>query len=239
MDTQYSGLSAPAADVMPPSMASAVVDDVLSTQSPYERSHGHALSLLDLAPHHRVLDMYGSGQQRMHLIASELDERGELVANIMGALSLESVERRHTPDNVIMARLNDQRLSPEEVGVFDRVLLDIPALIGRHLTPRQRSERLVSLLLRAISLCRNGGRVVYMTHDHLAQNNEMVIDQVINDAHKGVALRNIVLPHTAGSPGMTFCGGQQLDPRIAGTLHIGTKASSDNRFLAVFECGHN
>ncbi|RKD87051.1 hypothetical protein [Kushneria marisflavi] len=239
MDTQYSGLSAPAADAMPPPMTSVAVDDFISAKSICTRSHGHGISLLDIEPHHRVLDMYGSGQQRMQLIASELDERGELVANIMGALSLESIERRCTPQNVVMTRLSDQRLSLEEIGSFDRVLLDIPALIGRHLTSRQRSERLVSLLLRAISLCRDGGRVVYMTHGHLAQNNEMVIDQVINDAHKGVALRNIVLPHMAASAGMTLCGGQQLDPRIAGTLHIGTKASCDNRFLAVFECRYN
>ncbi|GHC18005.1 hypothetical protein GCM10010082_06640 [Kushneria pakistanensis] len=192
-----------------------------------------------MAPHHRVLDMYGSSQARMHLMASELDERGELVANIMGALSLESVGLRQTPDNVIMTRLGDDRLSREEMGSFDRVLLDIPALIGRHLTARQRSERLVSLLLRAIELCRDGGRVVYMTHDHLAQNNEMVIDQVINDAHKGIALRGIALADIVSSPGNTACSGQQLDPRIARTLHVNDSTGSDHRFLAVFECGHS
>ncbi|WP_170140480.1 hypothetical protein [Kushneria indalinina] len=192
-----------------------------------------------MAPHHRVLDMYGSGQQRMHLISGALDERGELVANIMGALSLESVALRQTPHNVTMTRLDDDRLSPEDVGSFDRVLLDIPALIGRHLSARERSERLVSLLLRAIRLCRDGGRVVYMTHGHLVQDNEMVIDQVINDAHKGIALGRIDLPGVSGRPGNTCCGGQQLDPRIARALHVTDSTGSEDRFLAVFECRHS
>ncbi|WP_299258464.1 hypothetical protein [uncultured Kushneria sp.] len=186
-----------------------------------------------MAPHHRVLDMYGSSRQRMHLIGRKLDERGELVANITGALSLESAELCHVPDNVIMTRLDDERLSLEEVGTFDRVLLDIPVLMGRHLSSRQRSERLVSLLLRAIALCREGGRVVYVTHGHLKQNNEMVVDQVINDAHKGIALNNIAF---AGSSGSTFCGGQQLDARVARTLYVDSETGSDNRFLAVLEC---
>ncbi|WP_445619029.1 hypothetical protein ACUN8C_09715 [Kushneria sp. Sum13] len=187
-----------------------------------------------MAPHHRVLDMYGANRQRMHLMAEKLDERGELVANITGALSLESTELCPVPDNVIMTRLDDERLSLEDVGTFDRVLLDIPALMGRHLSSRQRSERLVSLLLRAITLCREGGRVVYVTHGHLMQNNERVVDQVINDAHKGVALNNIAL---AGSPGSTFCSGQQLDPRIARTLYVDDETGRDDRFLAVLECG--
>ncbi|WP_165814186.1 hypothetical protein [Kushneria phyllosphaerae] len=189
-----------------------------------------------MAPHHRVLDMYGASRLRMHQMAGKLDERGELVANITGALSLESTEFCHVPDNVIMTRLDDERLSLEEVGTFDRVLLDIPALVGRHLSSRQRSERLVSLLLRAITLCREGGRVVYVTHGHLMQNNEMVVDQVINDAHKGVALNNIAF---SGSPGSTFCSGQQLDPRIARTLYVDSETGRDNRFLAVLECSRS
>lgn len=232
MDTQRSGLSAHAAEPMPVSFTSATLPP--HKASVLSRGHCHAgISLLDMSPHHRVLDMYGSGRHRMDMISRELDERGELVANIMGALSLESVELRHTPKNVIMTRLDDERLSLEEVGSFDRVLLNIPALIGRHLSSRQRSERLVSLLLRAIVLCRDGGRVVYVNHGHRVQNNEMVIDQVINDAHKGVALRNIAF---AGSAGSTACGGQQLDPRIARTLYVGSEKGNDERFLAVLEC---
>lgn len=232
MDTQCSGLLAHVAETMPGSFTSAALPP--HTACAISRCHCHVgVSLLDMAPHHRVLDMYGSGRYRMDLISRELDERGELVANIMGALSLESIKLRHTSKNVIMTRLEDERLSPKEVGTFDRVLLDIPALIGRHLSSRQRSQRLVSLLLRAITLCREGGRVVYVTHGHRMQNNEMVVDQVINDAHKGIALNNIAF---AGNSGSTFCGGQQLDPRVARTRYVDNETGSDARFLAVLEC---
>ncbi|WP_438767809.1 hypothetical protein [Kushneria sp. TE3] len=240
MDTQCSSFSVCGTEAISfPFLSAASDDDGCASQSLDELSCDHDLTLLDMAPHHRVLDMYGSGQRRMHLIANALDERGELVANIMGALSLESAALRQTPDNVTMARLDDDRLSPEEMGSFDRVLLDIPALIGRHLSARQRSERLVSLLLRAISLCRNGGHVVYITHGHLAHDNEMVIDQVINDAHKGVALGDIDLVGVDGRPGNTCCGGQQLDPRIARTLHVAGGMSRDDRYLAILKCGHS
>ncbi|MFC0339016.1 16S rRNA methyltransferase RsmF [Kushneria avicenniae] len=241
MDTQSSGLSARTADAIPFPLgcpAPHVIPTPYAMQEQPQPSR-YGLKLLDVAPHHRVLDMYGSGRQRMSMISDELDERGELVANISGALSLESVSLRHTPDNVTMTRLGDERLLPQEMGAFDRVLLDIPAVIGRHQSPRQRCERLVSLLLRAIKLCREGGRVVYMTHGHSTQSNEMVIDQVLNDAHKGVALHNITLSGVIGRPAGTCHGGQQLDPRIARAVHVMDCVDGDEQFMAVFECGQS
>ncbi|WP_456269950.1 hypothetical protein M1D97_06655 [Kushneria sp. AK178] len=239
MDTRVAGSSARAIESAPLPLAVTVPDSESSPHPMHDRPCGYGVSLLDIAPHHRVLDMYGASQQRMRTLAGALDERGELVANIMGALSLENASLRYRPDNVVMTRLEDERLSRKEMGAFDRVLLDIPALIGRHLSPRQRAERLVSLLLRAIELCREGGRVVYMTHGHPAQNNEMVVDQAINDAHKGVAMGSINFPGAIARSGDTCCNGQQLDPRIARALHVMDHTGGDDRFMAVLECGRS
>lgn len=231
MDTQYINTSSKPArsvtDVWPFPMES-------MSMAP---SIAEAVSLLSVESNSRVLDMYGSGRQRAHVISNVLNEYGTLMANVAGSRSMEKAGQGNR-DNIVMACLTDDQLVPAHLGLFDRVLLEVPSHMARHVTPRGRFERQASLLMQAVDLCQIGGRIVYISHSQSPDDNEMVIDHVLNGTHKGLALRSIHLPDVAGISGYTQWNSQQLDPRMANTVRIPASEYHNGGFLAVMECMH-
>lgn len=196
------------------------------------------LALLDLRPQSRVLDMHASGRGRARRIMSEIGSRGTLVANIAGASTLEGPGVfGGNGASMTMMHLADEQLRSNTLGLFDRLLLDTRAVSGHCVSSRYAFERQFHLLRRAVDLCAPGGRILYMTGGHTPEENEVVVDRVLNDSLKSLALRPARLASVMGTPGETCWRGQQLDPRLTLTLrlHCAALAGVQSGFVAVIE----
>ncbi|MFC0267984.1 hypothetical protein [Kushneria aurantia] len=195
------------------------------------------VSLLQIEQGHRVLDMHASGRQRASRILRDIAYGGMLTANIAGAATLEMPSCYGMGGiQVDMKHIDDEALVPQQMGFFDRVLLDTRFLAGRCSASPYGFERQFRLLQRSVELCRSGGRIVYMTSSPSPEENEVVVDRVLNDSHKALAVRPARLAGVIGTPGQTRWSGQQLDPRLSMALRLySAGCGSQSCFLTVLE----
>lgn len=210
--------------------------DSSAPRSPFSCEPG--LALLDLKPRSRVLDVHASGRARARHLMSGIGAEGVLVANIAGATTLEGPGVfGGNGGSITMMHLADDQLRSNTLGLFDRLLLDTRAVSGQCASSRYAFERQFQLLRRTVELCAPGGRILYMTGGYTPDENEVVVDRVLNDSLKSLALRPARLEGVLGTPGETSWRGQLLDPRLSLTLrlHCTALAGIQSGFVAVIE----
>lgn len=147
--------------------------------------------LLAPEPGGRVLDLCaGFGGKSSHL-GILMENRGEIVSVDQSAWKLEELRQNAERQGVAIVRTTAAdalELKPEEIGLFDRVLLDAPCTgFGtlrrnpdikwrRHLKDPYRFSQLQGALLRnAAAFVKPGGVLVYATCTVLPDENEEVI----------------------------------------------------------------
>lgn len=143
-------------------------------------------------PGERVLDLCaGFGGKSTHL-AILMRDQGEILAVDRSAWKLEDLQDNARRQGLTVIRTLSQdvmEITPEKVGLFDRVLLDAPCSgFGvlrrnpdikwrRHPKDPYRFSQLQSQLLRhAVGLVRPGGTLVYATCTIFEEENERVAE---------------------------------------------------------------
>jgi 16S rRNA (cytosine967-C5)-methyltransferase len=150
---------------------------------------------LDPQPGERVLDMCAAPGNKTTCLAARMRNEGEILAcelheSRAGSIAYLATRLRAT---IITTRTADATsLTPEEIGLFDRVLVDAPCsgtgvLAGRPDARWRREEEALPelvalqqrLLATASRLVRPGGTVVYSTCSLLREENEDVVDHAL------------------------------------------------------------
>ncbi|MEM6796008.1 MAG: RsmB/NOP family class I SAM-dependent RNA methyltransferase [Acidobacteriota bacterium] len=206
------------------------------------------IHLLDPQPGERVLDLCSAPGNKSIQAAVHMAGRGLVFANDVNQRRLVTVTRnveRLGLTNVAVSRWDGSSL-PQQVGLFDRVLADVPCSCEG--TTRKNTEILwrapmhanlpgsqTALLRKAVQKCRPGGRVVYSTCTYAPEENEAVVDAVLRES-PGLRVLPAGVPGLRSAPGVTSWEGQDFLPELAGTLRLWPHHNDTGGFfIAVLE----
>lgn len=205
---------------------------------------------LDPQPGERVLDLCAAPGNKTAQIAKRLNNSGSVIANDKNFQRMRAfgqISKRLGLINVSTS-IYDGRNYPDLENYFDRVLVDAPCSgegtfrKGRirdiELNPKNslRLQRIqISLLRKAIRLCRPGGRIVYSTCTFSPEENEAVIDTILR-TQDDVTLKPIRLENFQLTPGVTEWQSSNYDAAVKNTARVWPHLNNTGGFfVAVLE----
>ena len=209
------------------------------------------VTLMDLSPGQRVLDMCAAPGGKTAQIAFALDNRGTLVANDVSFMRLKALQGNLDRLGVVnvTTTCSDAANWPSASGQFDRILVDAPCssegTIRRNPSLLQRlelasSERLAprqrALLRKAVQRCRPGGRILYSTCTFAPEENELVVADILGEFEGMLRLAEVTVPGVRTRPGLTAWGDRRLPPELARCLRFWPQDNdSGGFFIAVLD----
>jgi len=208
------------------------------------------VTLLDVRPGQRVLDLCAAPGGKTAQIAVALGNRGTVVANDVSLARMRSL--RDAVDrlglvNVTVTMGDGGSLTPA-VGGFDRVLVDAPCsgegTVRKMTDPsgvrfgedvsRNYRGRQVALLRKAVQLCRPGGRIVYSTCTFAPEENEAVVDTVLRqEGGRGLALAAVAVPGLVTASGATRWHGETFDASLSRAVRLWPHANDTGGFFVA------
>ena len=209
------------------------------------------VTLLDLRPGQRVLDLCAAPGGKTAQIALALGNRGTLLANDFSPERLSALQGNLDRLGVINCSSTwcDGGNYPAAAGPFDRILVDAPCSSegtlrrNRGLAFRigtERNARMAArqraLLRKAVQLCRPGGRIVYSTCTFAPEENELIVAEVLEASAGRLALLPVTMQGLVTSPGVTRWQGRELDASLAHCLRVWPhRNDTGGFFVAVLE----
>jgi NOL1/NOP2/sun family putative RNA methylase len=209
------------------------------------------VTLMDLTPGQRVLDLCAAPGGKTAQIALALGNRGTLLANDFSPERIAALQGNLDRLGIVNCSTTwcDGGNYPAAAGQFDRILVDAPCSSegtlrrNRSLVVKlgeDRSERMLrrqrTLLRKALQLCRPGGRVVYSTCTFAPEENECIVAEALEAAGGRFRLLPIRVEGLTTSPGVTRWQGRTLDPSLARCLRLWPHVNDTGGFfVAVLE----
>ena len=209
--------------------------------------------LLDPQPGERILDLCAAPGNKTAQMAVRMENRGTIVANDLRRERLNVL--RTTIDRLgllnVCTTVYDAATFPEQAGLFDRVLADVPCSCEGtsrkypevlRLSSVENSLRLqatqIRILRRALHLCKPGGRVVYATCTYAPEENEMVVAEILKTCTPPPRLLRIEIEGFTTQPGLRASNGHPFPETMAHALRIWPHHNdSGGFFVAVLKKG--
>jgi len=206
---------------------------------------------LDPKPGERVLDLCAAPGNKTAEISVRMQNRGTILANDRNYNRLRAfgqISKRLGLMN-ISTSIYDGRNYPRLLNYFDKVLVDAPCsgegtfrkrlakIIEPNLKNSQRLQHMqISLLKKAIQLCKPGGRIIYSTCTFAPEENEAVIDAVLKSQADRINVVSVRLPDFRFSSGVTEWRDETYDPAVKNTLRVWPHLNNTGGFyIAVLE----
>ena len=206
------------------------------------------VTLLDVAPGQRVLDLCAAPGGKTAQIALALGNRGTLVANDVAADRIRALVGNLDRLGIFNTTITrcDGANYPRAAGQFDRILVDAPCSsegtlrrfpdlvqgLGSHLSERLASRQR-ALLRKAVQRCRPGGRIVYSTCTFAPEENELVVAAILEEYGGRVRLVPARVPGLVTTPGVTVWAGHRFDPSLAACLRLWPHHNDTGGFFAA------
>lgn len=206
--------------------------------------------VLSPRPEDRVLDLCAAPGNKTAQLSLTMENKGTIIAN-------DADYRRLRPVRMIVDRLGlvnigttcfDGITYPYAAGLFDHVLVDAPCscegtyrknpnvIICSDANRKKFARKQVALLLRAVTLCRPGGRIVYSTCTLAPEENEAVVQTALKQYPDQLRLLPIKLPGLRTSPGVLTWAGQSFSPDLRHSIRIWPHHNrTDGFFIACLE----
>lgn len=210
------------------------------------------ITLLDPQPGERILDLCAAPGNKTAQIAARQLCRGSILACDLDRDRLGTIRRtahRLGLTNISVAQADASNLPPR-IGLFDRVLADVPCscegtarknpkVIHRLRDPLWRQAGQIALLSKAAQLAKPGGRIVYSTCTYAPEENECVVDTVLRKfSTKYLRLAPARIPGVHSAPGLQSWQGQDFVPGMEGTMRVYPHLNDTGGFfVAVLERG--
>jgi NOL1/NOP2/sun family putative RNA methylase len=209
------------------------------------------VTLLDLAPGQRVLDLCAAPGGKTAQMALAMGNRGTLIANDFSTDRIKALQGNLDRLGIVNVSTScrDAANWPAQAGQFDRILLDAPCssegtlrrnpeLVGRlgpalseRLAARQRA-----MLRKAVQRLRPGGRVLYSTCTLAPEENELVVRDMLREHDGRVRLVPAELPGLVAAAGVTRWQGEDLGAELAHCVRIWPHhKDTGGFFMAVLE----
>lgn len=203
--------------------------------------------VLDAQPGELVLDLCAAPGGKSAQLALQMQNRGTLVVNDLSferLRALRATQERLGLRNLVLCAQDGSRLLEDHPPVFDRALVDVPCSCEGTLRKRGKwsfkpdqdgefKQTLVqtqrALLLRALSLTRAGGRVVYSTCTLDPLENEGVVAFVLEEWSRmreldatlaDIDVEPIKLNHFEAHPGITSWEGRVWSDTLKYTCRV-------------------
>ena len=153
------------------------------------------IKLLDVRPDHTVLDMCAAPGNKTAQIAIAMDNKGTIIANDRNVGRLKASRQIFNRLGIINVTMlsHDASNLPTSIGLFDRVLADVPCTCEGtcrktpHVMSRAStsgSEKMAriqkAILRKAIQLCKPGGKILYSTCTFSPEENETVLQEILD-----------------------------------------------------------
>jgi NOL1/NOP2/sun family putative RNA methylase len=205
------------------------------------------VKLLDPKPGEHILDLCAAPGNKTAQIAIALNNRGTVLAN-------DSHAGRLAPLHAAIARLGLVNITtmamdgveiPRDVGLFDRVLADVPCSGEGTIRKGPRMHQPVAdkfrdwlrgkqraLLRQAIDLCRPGGRIVYSTCTFAPEENEAIVNAILSE-RSNIQLISAAEDMAGTSPGITEWQGKSFSKVLTKTLRVWPHKSGTGGFFAA------
>lgn len=192
-----------------------------------EESAAYPVTVMDLEPGHRVLDMCAAPGGKTTQIAAAIGNKGTVVANEKSSNRIKSLHANANRLGCASVDITnyDARRMPEEME-FDRILVDAPCSgegnnirRGESASTEEEREGLADLqrqiLEKACSMLAEKGVIVYSTCTFAPEENEEVVQQVLGEFE----LERIEpdFPHQRG---LTAFEEKEYDPAMEKTVRI-------------------
>ena len=175
-----------------------------------EESAALPVEALSPQPGERVLDMCAAPGGKTTQIAAKLDNRGEVVANDSSGRRLKSLHSNvyRTGSACVKVTNYDGRRIPEDEK-FDKILVDAPCSgeadhlrRGEAAADKQEREGLAELqkqlLVKAASLVKDDGRIVYSTCTFAPEENEEVVLHALEETELSLEKFSTEAEHVKG-----------------------------------------
>jgi len=209
------------------------------------------VTLMDLAPGQRVLDMCAAPGGKTAQIALAMGNRGTLIANDFSTDRIKALQGNLDRLGIVnvTTTCRDAANWPAEAGQFDRILLDAPCssegtlrrnpdLVGRlgpELSGRM-AARQQAMLRKAVQRCRPGGRILYSTCTLAPEENELVVRDTLREYDGRVQLVAAQIPGLVTAAGITQWKGADLGPELAHCVRVWPHHNDTGGFfMAVLE----
>ncbi len=210
-------------------------------------------ALLAPGPGEFVLDLCAAPGNKTAQMAVMMGNTGRIIANeIQGTRmrALKQVISRLGLLNVAVTQSNAAAFAKQTMQ-FDRVLADVPC--SAEGTSRKNSEVLSrpsqtlpskiaavqqAILIRALQLCRAGGRVVYSTCTYAPEENEMVVHAALAALQPKIEARIVpcTVPFLRWSPGLEKWQRTKFRPDMKNALRFYPQQNNTGGFfIAVLE----
>ncbi len=207
---------------------------------------GHVLAA---NPGERVLDCCAAPGNKTAQVAIQMQNLGTLIANDINYGRMRAfgqIAKRLGLINV-STTINDASSLPNVGEFFDKVLADVPCSCegtfrkndnkaSVHTTEKSAlamSKRQKDILMKAVKLCKPGGRLLYSTCTFSPIENEAVVSEVL--AAMGDALRvvPIKVDHLKTANGLTAWRQHQFDPSLKDAVRVWPHQNNTGGFFIV------
>ncbi|MCP4356509.1 MAG: methyltransferase domain-containing protein [Chloroflexi bacterium] len=193
------------------------------------------ITLLDLQPTDRVLDMCAAPGNKTAQMSVLMQNQGTIIANDRNGGRMRAARQTFNRLGILNVTMLTQDASnlPRHIGQFDKILADVPctcegtcrkepSILDRaSVADNRKLARIQKAILRkAVQRCRPGGRIVYATCTFAPEENELVVDEILQEYSQFVRLRPIALPGFKYSVGITEWHGRHLHPSLQHTVRV-------------------
>ncbi len=195
------------------------------------------VSLLDPQPGERVLDLCAAPGNKTAQIAVMMQNRGTVFANEVNGNRIRPLRQainRLGLTNVISTVSNAATFPRQDFG-FDKILVDVqcscegtsrknPEILRRP--SDSYSEKIsaaqTAILVRALRLCRPGGKIAYATCTYAPEENEAVVDAALQSVLPRIDAKvlPVEVPEFNSEAGLTSWRGRHFRADVANALRV-------------------
>ncbi|MDF1797396.1 MAG: RsmB/NOP family class I SAM-dependent RNA methyltransferase [Coxiellaceae bacterium] len=197
----------------------------------------------------RVLDCCAAPGNKTAQIAIQMQNQGTVIANDINYGRMRAfgqITKRLGLINV-STTINDASSLPNVGEFFDRVLADVPcscegtfrkndnkaSLHTSEQSAVAMSKRQKDILMKAVKLCKPGGRIVYSTCTFSPIENEAVVSAVLTAMGDALRVVPVTIEHLNTANGLTQWQGQVFDPQLKQAIRLWPHQNNTGGFFIV------
>ena len=193
------------------------------------------IKLLDVQPHHTVLDMCAAPGNKTAQIAVAMQNKGTVIANDRNVGRLKASRQIFNRLGLVNITMFSQDASnlPNSFGQFDRILADVPCTCEGtcrktpHVMTRvsvSGSEKMArvqkAILRKAVKLCKPGGKILYSTCTFAPEENEAVLQEILDTMPDYVRILPAKVDGFVTAPGLSEWNGRTFDLSMQNAIRV-------------------
>jgi NOL1/NOP2/sun family putative RNA methylase len=193
------------------------------------------IKLLDVRPHHTVLDMCAAPGNKTAQFAVAMGNKGTIIANDRNVGRLKASRQIFDRLGIVNVTMLSQDAAslPGSMGQFDRILADVPCtcegtcrkvpfvMSRASASSSEKMARVQTAILRkAVQLCKPGGKILYATCTFAPEENEAVLQAILDDMPDTIRILPAQVEGFVTAAGISEWNGRKFHPSMQNAIRI-------------------